>query len=415
MAVTDCRIYGISSGMPSAVVVDLFGWYVYCGGVYAVRKKSWTLPPAGMFSQAGGVNYRYTEYTGANIADFLTRGGLPCRCTDNIPGAAVDLYTFRVLDFYKLSHLPRLLPALTAFLGCSVTQATNAPAGAFCLQVARRHRQTVYFSDCVKQPGWTRSSRPAALLGTAGGNTVTALNIDRAPHVLIAGQTGSGKSVLMNTIICSLLLKNTPSQARFIFIDPKRVEFSCYSDLPHVKDIDFITSADRALERLQSICNLMDRRYEKMTAAGDKEFSGKKIYIFIDELADLMLTAGKQKKAVENAIVRIAQKGRAAGLHLIIATQTPRAAVITGLISANIPVKIALTVSNTRESVLILGHKGAETLAGKGDAILKSPAAGEIRFQTALVTDSEIDNLLHFWRQQKPPPTLKTIIRKLFF
>ena len=324
------------------------------------NKQVWQLPPVAMFPAAQGGTYTYTEHSGADIADFLTRGGLPCTCTANRPGAQVDRYTFHVCDFYKLSRLPRLLPALETWAGAVVLRSEPAPAGAFILEVQRR-------------------------------------------HVLIAGQTGAGKSVLMNTIICSLLLKNTPGAARFVFIDPKQVEFSRFADLPHVCPGDMVTSTGAALTALQKLCTNMEDRYCRMKSAGLKTYTGQQVYIFIDELADLMLTAGKIKKQVEECIIRIAQKGRAAGYHLIIATQTPRSSVITGLISANIPVKIALTVSSVRESVIILGHKNAERLTGRGDCILKTPLAGEMRLQAAFISDRQIDTLIEYWKNQKRP------------
>ena len=206
----------------------------------------------------------------------------------------------------------------------------------------------------------------------------------------------------MNDIICSLLLKNSPAAARFVFIDPKQVEFSRFAALPHIQPGDAVTSTGAALQALQALCTEMDERYTRMKTEGVKNYTGQRVYIFIDELADLMLTAGKIKKQVEDCIIRIAQKGRAAGYHLIIATQTPRAAVITGLISANIPVKIALTVSNVKESVLILGHKSAEGLTGAGDCILKTPVQGETRLQAAFISDLEIDRIIEYWKNQRP-------------
>ena len=377
---------------------------------------TWQNPPLSLFPGRSGSGTLYTEHSGGDISDFLTKSGIHCYCMANKAGAQVDTYYFSILDYSKYSRLPRLLPALSAWAGVTVRQAQQAPAGAFALELQRRNRQNVGFGSCVSSSSWQGSSMGAALVGAGNGGTVTALNIDHAPHVLIAGQTGSGKSVLCNTIIASLLLKNSPDDAEFIFIDPKQVEFSRYASLPHVKSNGMVTSVDGALQALQRLCNRMDTRYKNMQKSGHKEFSGKKIYIFIDELADLMLTAGKLKKQVEGCIIRIAQKGRAAGLHLIIATQTPRASVITGLISANIPVKIALTVSSTRESVLILGHKGAEQLTGSGDCILKTPLAGEMRLQAAYISDAEIDALVAFWQRQRPFDTgigLPRFIKKL--
>jgi S-DNA-T family DNA segregation ATPase FtsK/SpoIIIE len=218
------------------------------------------------------------------------------------------------------------------------------------------------------------------------------------PHMLIAGATGSGKSVALNTILCGMLYCATPTMTQFVMIDPKQVELSAYAGLPHLA-APIITSADEAVNTLQSINAAMDQRYKVMARQRTKsgtEAGFPRMVIVIDELADLMLTS---KKAVEESIIRIAQLGRAAGMHLLVATQKPVVSVITGLIQGNIPCKLALQTASTSDSVRILGHKGAETLLGRGDALLKLPdRVQEIRLQCAYTAPEDIDAIVNYWK-----------------
>lgn len=228
-------------------------------------------------------------------------------------------------------------------------------------------------------------------IGKDTNNNVVNIDFDKIPHILIAGTTGSGKSVLMNDILCSLIATTHTSNFDMVLVDPKQVEFSPYASLPNVK---FIDETNEAVAYLYDLCGEMDNRYALMKEKGINDSNGvlKPIYVFIDELADLMLTS---RYEVEESITRLAQKGRACGIHLIIATQRPTANVITGLIKANMPCKIALKVSSVRDSVVALDHKGAEQLLGFGDAILKVPySTEETRFQCAYVSKQKIQKLI---------------------
>lgn len=218
------------------------------------------------------------------------------------------------------------------------------------------------------------------------------------PHLLIAGATGSGKSVAINTILCSMLYCATPTMTQFVMIDPKQVELSAYEGLPHLA-APIITSAGEAVRTLASINAAMDRRYKTMQRKRVKHIDQTdmpRMVVVIDELADLMLTS---KKAVEESIIRIAQLGRAAGIHLIIATQKPVVSVVTGLIQGNIPAKLALQTASTSDSVRILGHKGAESLLGRGDAWLKLPdRVQEARLQCAYTSDQDVAAVVNYWK-----------------
>lgn len=333
------------------------------------------------------------------IADFITRGGIPCTPAGLTVAPQLAKYDFKLMDIYQISKLKRLLPPLQARFGAGL-QIMPGGAADFSVILPLDQRRAVYLRDCIYTPAFNDSSRSSAVLGIDTDNHPVLLDVAKAPHTLIAGVTGSGKSVLLNSIICSLLYKSTHGYAQFVMIDPKQVELSVYDNIPLLYT-PIARGPAAALQALQTICNTMDQRYTILSRWGLKDAAGVPdmplIYVVIDELADLMLTA---RAPVESAIIRIAQLGRAAGIHLIVATQRPTAQIITGLIRANIPCKIALTVSNTTDSVVVLGHKGAEKLQGRGDMLLKLPnQVQEIRLQAAFTPDQDIKAITDYWRQ----------------
>jgi S-DNA-T family DNA segregation ATPase FtsK/SpoIIIE len=241
------------------------------------------------------------------------------------------------------------------------------------------------------------------------GQPVTA-DLTRMPHLLVAGATGSGKSVCLNVIICSLLSTRTPDQVQLMLIDPKRVELAEYNGVPHLIT-DCITDPKLAAGALYELTREMDSRYERFARAGVRKIEEYNvahpderlpyIVVGIDELADLMLVAPTR---VETSICRIAQLARATGIHLVIATQRPSVDVITGLIKANIPSRIAFAVSSQVDSRTILDMAGAERLLGRGDMLfLPIDAPKPVRVQGALVAGSEIERLCEFWREQGEP------------
>ncbi|HEY8314702.1 MAG TPA: DNA translocase FtsK [Candidatus Baltobacteraceae bacterium] len=238
-------------------------------------------------------------------------------------------------------------------------------------------------------------------------------DLGKMPHLLVAGATGSGKSVCLNTIIASLLVSATPDQVQMLMIDPKRVELTVYNGIPHlIKDV--ITDARMAAGALFEITKEMDTRYERFAKAGvrkieeyNAKFPDEKlpfVVVIIDELADLMLVAPSR---VETTIMRLAQLARATGIHLVVATQRPSVDVITGLIKANIPSRIAFAVSSQVDSRTILDMAGAERLLGRGDMLyLPIDAPKPVRSQGALITGSEVNRLVEFWAQQARPENL---------
>jgi S-DNA-T family DNA segregation ATPase FtsK/SpoIIIE len=238
--------------------------------------------------------------------------------------------------------------------------------------------------------GFISSNRTTVSLGMDRFNQPILLDLASAPHVLVAGTTGSGKSVLLHDIILSIVMKNTPNTARFIMIDPKVVEFNTYNSLPHML-YPVCTETSDAIKRIAQAEKIMDMRYHDLACRGLRQWDGTEIYIIADELADLIMTGGKQ---VSSSLLRIAQKGRAAGIHLILATQQPSVKIMPSALKANCPTRIALKVKSISDSRIILDHKGAEELAGKGDAILSRSDGTEERFQAGYISPEGLDNVL---------------------
>jgi len=229
------------------------------------------------------------------------------------------------------------------------------------------------------------------------------------PHLLIAGATGSGKTVCLNAVVCCLLLNNTPSDVRFIMIDPKRVELTTFNSIPHLAT-PVIVDTDKALESLRWLGREMNNRYQILASAGKRNIDGYNknkegeermpyLILVIDELADLMMTGGDE---VEQILCRLAQLSRAVGIHLVVATQRPSVDVITGLIKANFPTRISFAVTSQVDSRTILDIGGAEKLMGSGDMLfLPTEASKPKRLQGCYVSDTEAERLVYFWGNQQ--------------
>ena len=284
------------------------------------------------------------------------------------------------------------------------------------IEIPNKKRQNVFLGDVLP---YAQGGPLEFAIGRDSEGSPVVADLARMPHMLVAGTTGSGKSVLINAIIMSLIMRTTPEQVRLILVDPKRVEFSCYAGLPHLY-VPVVTEPRQAASALQWAVTEMDRRlkvferagardikvYNKMVEDGkfaDMENPPKPmpyLVIVIDELSDLMMVAGKD---VESSIVRIAQLARAAGIHLVLATQRPSADVVTGLIKSNVDTRVALKVSSSIDSRVILDQTGAERLMGRGDMLFRKSGGVLRRVLGAYASDDEIESVVTFIRDQREP------------
>ena len=289
------------------------------------------------------------------------------------------------------------------------------------VEVPNSQRAVVTLRSSLESTAFQAIQKKARLpvaLGLGSGGEPVFMDLADMPHLLIAGSTGSGKSVCMNTIICSLMMQCTPNDLQMYLVDPKRVELTGYNGLPHLAG-PVLVEVDQAVPALHAIIAEMQSRYKKFEARGARNiisFNGKLmrgedrmpyLILIIDELADLMMTASSD---VEPALIRLAQLGRAAGIHLVVATQRPSVDVITGLIKANIPTRIGFAVSSQVDSRTILDTVGAEKLLGRGDLLLSGKEGGKLkRLQGAFISDEEVDAIVGFWQKQggKPKPTIQ--------
>ena len=328
-------------------------------------------------------------------------------------GPSVTRYEVELDKGVRLNKLTTCADDIALSLGASGVRIAAVPGkiSVVGIEVPNRAVTNVSLREVIDSPEFARAkSKSSFAVGKDIGGTCIVGNIAKLPHMLIAGTTGSGKSVCMNSIIISLLYKASPEDVKLIMVDPKMVELGIYNGIPHLL-IPVVTDPKKAAGSLQWAVTEMMRRYKAMSDAGvrdlesyngivEAEGEGQKlpqVVVIIDELADLMLVAAKE---VEESICRIAQMGRAAGIHLIIATQRPSADVITGLMKANIPSRIAFAVASAMESRIILDTQGAEKLVGKGDMLYAPIGAGKpMRVQGCFVSDPEVEAVTTFVKE----------------
>ena len=324
-------------------------------------------------------------------------------------GPSVTRYDFELRTGVKLTKVTNLSDDIALALGVTSVRIAPIPdkISTVGIEVPNKVVNTVYFRDIIGSDNFknAKSKVSFAIGEDIGGNSIVS-NIAKLPHLLIAGTTGSGKSVCINCLLLSLLYKATPDEVKLIMIDPKMVELGVYNGIPHLY-VPVVTDPKKAAGALQWSVVEMMKRYRLFSEAGVRDLAGYNAYcermgektmpqvvIVIDELADLMMVASKE---VEESICRVAQMGRAAGMHLVIATQRPSADVITGLMKANIPSRIAFAVSSSLESRIILDQQGAEKLIGMGDMLYAPIGVGKpVRIQGAFVSDEERESVIEF-------------------
>ena len=332
-----------------------------------------------------------------------------------IRGPTVTRYDFELEQGVKLSRVTNLANDLALALGVINVRIAPIPEkiSTVGIEVPNKIVSTVYLRTILESQRFqTAKSKLSFAVGKDIGGDCIVGNIAKLPHMLIAGTTGSGKSVCMNSLILSLLYKARPDEVKFIMIDPKMVELGIYSGIPHMLT-PVVTEPKKAAGALQWAVVEMLKRYRLFSESGVRDIEGynrhcdvtgepklPQVVVVIDELADLMMIAAKE---VEESICRVAQMGRAAGMHLVVATQRPSADVITGLMKANIPSRIAFAVSSAMESRIIMDQSGAEKLVGMGDMLYSPLGAGKpTRVQGAFVSDEERESVIEFIKENNP-------------
>ncbi len=393
--------------------------------------SSYTYPPIDLLSSGPAGRIDGAEEVRLNIERLETAFksfGVNVKISSYTRGPTVTRYEAELEAGVKLSRLTSLADDIALSLGASGVRIAAMPGkiSTVGIEVPNKLVSKVYLRDIIDSPEFKKaSSKLTFAIGKNIGGEAIVGNISKLPHMLVAGTTGSGKSVCLNSLILSILYKATPDEVRFIMIDPKMVEFRVYNGIPHLL-VPVVTDVKKASGALQWAVVEMMKRYRMFSEANARDLEGynklvlksgegetlPQIVVVIDELADLMLTAAKE---VEESVCRVAQMGRAAGVHLIIATQSPRADVITGLMKANIPSRISLKVSSALESRIILDAGGnADKLVGNGDMLYAPIGVNKpIRIQGTWVSDSEREQVVGFIKKSSEAQYNEEVIHQI--
>ena len=344
------------------------------------------------------------------LQDFDIQG----RITQVYPGPVVTMFEFEPAPGVKVSRIVNLADDLAlAMKAGSVRIVAPLPGkAAVGIEVPNNTRETVYFRQILETPEYqSNKSKLKIPLGKDIFGASVIGSIDKMPHMLVAGATGSGKSVAINSIILAILYNAKPSEVKLALVDPKMLELSVYEGIPHLLS-PVVTQPKKAAETLRAIVAEMERRYRTLAEKGNKNIDSYNkavpeaerlpyIVVIIDELADLMMTVARE---IEDSVMRLAQMARAAGIHLIVATQRPSVDVITGLIKANLPARISFQVSSKTDSRTILDANGAENLLGMGDMLFQPPGSSHIiRAHGCFVSEAEIKRVVEFVKKQGKP------------
>ncbi len=395
----------------------------------AAAKGSWKLPSLNLLarSSAQEVDERLVEEAGRVLEAALAAHGVETRLVGMTVGPTVTRYELELAPGVKVARVTSLHKDI-AYAMASPDVRILAPIpgrSAIGVEVPNRQRHLVALGDILSSSEARKASHP---LEVAAGRDISGravlMNLATMPHLLVAGATGAGKSSCINSIVTSVLMRSTPEQVRMILVDPKRVEMGQYNRLPHLLT-PVVTNPKRAANALAWAVKEMERRYDLLHEIGVRDITGYNaaydrgelvpplgserqyerlpfILVVVDELNDLMMVAARD---VEDSICRIAQMARAVGIHLVIATQRPSVNVITGVIKANIPARLAFAVSSLADSRVILDQQGAERLIGQGDMLLLGPASSvPQRVQGAWVSEEEVRKVVGHWRRQGGEP-----------
>ncbi len=385
----------------------------------------WRLPSVSLLDSVTVRKERMQDEIRRNvriIEQTLTTFGVAAKVIGVNPGPAVTQYELQPAAGVAVKKITALQHDLELALAASPLRIEAPIPGksAVGIEIPNKSASLVSLREVVEAPAFRAGHKLAIALGNDVSGTSISGDLARMPHLLIAGATGQGKSVCINVLISSLLLQCTPGDLRLVMIDPKRVELSGYNNLPHLA-VPVIVESHQAAAALRWAVAEMERRYKLLSHEGVRNIASYNdravaqharkmpyVVIVIDELADLMMVAAGE---VEELICRIAQLARAVGIHLVIATQRPSTDIITGLIKANIPSRIAFAVGSQVDSRVILDAGGAEKLLGRGDMLYQPVDAGKpTRIQGAFVNDREVESLVAFWKAQGEPRYMEEIL-----
>ena len=379
----------------------------------SVEEDNYVYPPIDILSKMekaslkGGT--KSLTDTAARLQKTLYSFGVSAKVENVTVGPAITRYELKPAEGVRVSKIANLADDIALNLAAETIRIEAPIPGkqAVGIEVPNKQKEMVGLREVIESEAFKNNdSKLSVALGKDVAGSAVIANIAKMPHVLIAGSTGSGKSVCINTIITSIIYNSKPSEVKLVMVDPKVVELSVYNGIPHLL-IPVVTDPKKAAGALAWAVQEMDNRYNLFAEKGVRDLIGynkaaehegegklPQIVIIIDELADLMMVAAKE---VEESICRLAQKARAAGMHLVIATQRPSVDVITGLIKANVPSRIAFAVSSQVDSRTILDQVGAEKLLGKGDMLyFPSGASKPTRVQGAFVSDEEVEQIVNF-------------------
>lgn len=396
-----------------------------------INTQGWILPSLDLLKRAGvqkseQEKTRLVEEQSVALTGALESHGVEATLTGWVVGPTVTRYELELDDGVKVSSITKLNKDISYAMAARDVRILAPIPGrrAIGIEVPNHDREIVLLGDNLASKEAAEAKHPLEVaLGKDINGTTVMMNLAETPHILIAGATGSGKSSCLNVAVTSLLMRCSPDEVRLILVDPKMVEMRQFENAPHLLTPP-VVNPKKAANALGWAVREMDRRYETLFRAGFRENIGYNqalanktlmpkegeenyehmpyIVVVIDELADLMMIAAK---SVEDYICRLAQKARAVGIHLIVATQRPSTDVITGVIKANIPARLAFSVSSLIDSRVILDQQGAERLVGQGDMLLRLPSMGTIlRVQGAWISEEEVKKVVEFWSEQKPEP-----------
>lgn len=382
-------------------------------------RNRWVLPDLSVLPEVS--NTKEAEYVAPidipNSVLVLSKYGVSAVFKDYVIGPSVTTFIYEIPAGTKLGNLERYLEDLARDLGVDSVRVTQAPGYSSCIgiEVENLDRYPVSFRSLAL--GNKSESKLSIPLGEDTMGVTHYIDISKQPHIMVAGQTGSGKSVFLNTAIASLISRNFPNELKLLLVDPKQVEFSQYANVPHLIG-SIANSLESAYEVVDYAVNEMERRFTLLNTLRVKKIEDFNeqipaehrlpyIVLVVDEFADLMMMGtSKERKEVEGKIVRVAQKARAVGIHLILATQKPLATVVTSLIKANMPAQVAFKVQKSIDSKVILDEVGAEHLSGKGDllftGVLSSGKAVQLkRVQAPFLSDEDLETIIEGGRYAK--------------